>query len=76
MEKNNLVNVINELISMTVDDIKEIDKDEQNSLYPNGQKIGLVKALKNLQLCLDMYDEDEEIKSLNFDPDKYLVGKL
>ena len=76
MEKNNLVLVIDELIAQIVDDIEAIDADKEKALYPDGQKLGLIKALKNLQLCLDTYDTEDEVKSLNFDPDKYLSGRL
>ena len=76
MEQNNLVLVIDELIAQIVDDIKAIDADKEKALYPDGQKLGLVKALKNLRLCLDTFDTEGEVTSLDFDPDIYLSGRL
>ena len=76
MEQNNLVLVIDELIAQIVDDIKAIDADKEKALYPDGQKLGLVKALKNLQLCLDTFDTEGKVTSLDFDPDIYLSGRL
>ena len=74
--ENNLISVINELVSMITEDIDQINKDVSKEIYPDGQKLGLVTALKDLQTCLAMYDVKNEITCLDYDPDTLLTGRI
>ena len=71
----NLVELLNHYIMLLEEDIRAINEDSERMIYPDGQKMGIVTALKDLQTCIDIYT-DGEIKGLNYDPDMLLVGRL
>lgn len=72
---DNLVSLLNHYIKLLEEDIRMIDEDSEKEIYPDGQKLGIITALKDLQTCIDIYT-DGEINGLNYDPDILLVGRL